>query len=123
MKIRNGFVANSSTASFLIAGIDVSHIEDARELYENAKEWFKLFGSSRAETDRIKYFEGDEWGTNGLQDGLELIGVTLFSVGNDEYLEPEQVDIQELLDQVEQIKGYLSFRDRETVFYEGTMSC
>lgn len=123
MKIRTGYVANSSSASFLVAGIDVSDVEDVNGLYENVKEWYRMFGYGSTEIDEIKCFEGDEFGESGLPDGLTLIGLYVFVARDDEYLEPMKVDILGILEQVDVLKNFMEMRDRETVFYQGTMSC
>lgn len=70
MKIRNGFVSNSSSTSFCIFGISVSDID----AYEVVKEW-----NGRAPETKLTYERGCE---NYYDE--ELIGVEPEAIKNDE---------------------------------------
>ena len=72
MKVRSGFVSNSSTTSFTIAGIG-----------KEKSEILKIF--SLEDEDAIYDLEGDEVCVHNYQDaGIVYVGINIYSMKNDE---------------------------------------
>ncbi len=112
MKVRNGFVSNSSTASFVLVGFDCTgaNLEEkfAKDFYDIADD-----------LDASYIYEGEGGAPNGVE---YVLGKYLAYIHSDEsYCTSEQVDVQELMEQVEEIRRKVGLEDREILFWKGTM--
>ena len=95
MKIRNGFVSNSSTSSFIIAGFDATE-EELQKMVEQSD---VRVGELQLEYDC----------------DLQMIYTTL---GSFEY--SEEIDLLKMIEDVNKMK--LAFPDKEIKTY-GTINC
>jgi hypothetical protein len=82
MKIRNGFVSNSSSSSFVVDVKNLTPLEINYLLeYDNCN----------------RHFYGDSWDIHLIEGGKQIRGVTFMDNGDlDEYLKEKGVDISKL---------------------------
>lgn len=106
MKVRNGFVSNSSSSSFIVAGIKVRKDQMSDELREEL--WDKDF---RVLSD----------GDDGVPSGYCVIGKELASPSDDymEYTELSLASIDENIKDVEAAVGIVGMRG----VFTGTRAC
>ena len=83
MKIRMGFVSNSSTSSFVLLGFDVSNAVTERA------EIRKLVDRELWKENYAVLF-GEE---SGVRSGQTVVGKFLLSISSDDYMESEEFDL------------------------------
>lgn len=109
MKIRSGFVSNSSSSSFVAVGIKI--------LDKSDKNLYKMF-----EELNFYYLDGDE---DGLKKDEKAVCVILGRVEND-YIESRDVSLQEMVERVKPIQKILKknkIKHSEPKLFIGTQSC
>jgi hypothetical protein len=99
MKIRNGFVSNSSSSSFIMIGVDSSLVKNS---YEDIKEIDSLYIEAM-----------------GID---ELVGYVLSDSGED-YLNDGRISISEINKKSEQLVEHLGVNIEDIKIYYGTRPC
>lgn len=85
MKIRNGFVSNSSSSSFVVAGFEVNpETEFDDDWYEN----YSVLNSSDYD----------------IEDGKVVLGVEIFSIDDCGLIDCDSLDLEELSDKLKELK-------------------
>jgi hypothetical protein len=98
MKTRNGFVSNSSTSSFVLVGVDISHLAPK----ENNKVFYEFCHQIREKYEnKFGVLYGSE---QGLGDYQVVIGKMIADIySDDNCLESEIIDIQKVVDDVKEL--------------------
>lgn len=132
MKIRSGFVSNSSSSSFVIFGYQAQEIFDKNP----KKDLMDRFAPGKHDED-IKKWGLDEafdefirdtnFGLPGVKylsdDGPGYIGLVLADVASDEcYIESDEFDLDELKSKAAELAKILGIDDKPKIFV-GTRSC
>lgn len=108
MKKRKGFVANSSTASFVLVGFDGSN------LFSDLEDVWNI--ESKVKFDSL--YEGE----GGAPEGVALvIGRYVAHMSSDDYEPCEMVDFEELMEDVKRIQKELGAEHKKIQFWKGTM--
>jgi len=133
MKIRSGFVSNSSTSSFIVVGFEL----DANQF--TVKDYLmKLFDADESKINECEdeeemmellYDYKDKFpdlylamhGDGGASKGKHLIG-TLLAGDKDGYLEGASFGFEELIDKADYIKEKLEI-EAKTELHFGTRAC
>jgi len=134
MKIRSGFVSNSSSSSFVLLGIK---IEDSnyQQLCENYLDKELLEKEIKEQKESKWYNEkyGVEyseiwWENNNTIEGFDIIqddGPTYFgktlAEGEYDYLENGSISLEEFNEMIEKVKE--KFPDKECKIWYGTYAC
>ena len=124
MKIRNGFVSNSSSSSFVIIGYEMDDLklsdQDKKNLmkkldcnYFEDEDWYDFLYSSLGKiSERIGYLSDN---------GPGYIGVILADF-NGEDLDNDCIGLDEINDKIKKLKEFLNINYDPKV-YSGTRSC
>jgi hypothetical protein len=111
MKLRSGFVSNSSTSSFLIYGMEMtpkfSKLLEAKQ--EGDKEDFDLYEA--LEESGLEYFAETEWN--------DIVGVSLITIGEDETLRAFKARVKT---QIESVFG-TQIKDKDLEMMSGEYPC
>lgn len=110
MKIRSGFVSNSSSSSFVIMGVKVNK----KNIMGDSEESFWEF----MEDKKCDYANLDE------RSGEYAIGIKLAEVRSDDFgIEQDVWDIEEVIMKVDKIKKEFGLENLPTKIYTGTEAC
>lgn len=128
MKIRSGFVSNSSSSSFVMIGfetnVEESSIELARKLYGkvicNEDKATDLVWGNRWEPGMATYIADSDSGW--LNKGSAFVGVVLADFASDDGSVPDSIDAENIMIKVKELEKNFERKDR-TIFYFGTHSC
>jgi hypothetical protein len=118
MKIRTGFVSNSSSSSFCLYGV---YVEDIDKLLEQAQELFKKNGNSDADPQYPTYPESirhkDTYVLEYADTGIFYLGTELLNMEEDEtFREFKDRTQQAILDLDIELTG---FEVHEKGWYDG----
>jgi hypothetical protein len=145
MKMRTGFVSNSSSSSFVICGFQVE-TDDPMILIQ------KLLGITKEDIikkmEAIDYSRGDDIDDGWISDyccenidtlfeeqgfdivrrerGNAIVGKTLATIGSEDggYLEESETDMKEILESLAKIKEKLKLPEEDTFkIFTGTENC
>lgn len=129
MKLRNGFVSNSSSSSFVLIGIDISDMSDeAKEEVLKKHSYGKDEWQTEATTDEkfreflcytdYRIHDGDEDGVTGIVIGKRIVD------SDDSYLESKTVSISNMNKIGDEIRTFLNLPEsKEVKLYTGTRMC
>lgn len=107
MKIRSGFISNSSSSSFVIIGVKVNEKDIVGDSGEDLWEFMEDKNYDYVNFD----YDGDEY----------VVGVRLARQDSDEvFMEEKEWDVNEVNSKVDAIKKDLGLEDLPTKIYTGT---
>lgn len=115
MKIRQGFISNSSTSSFVILGY---LIDETSPLLRRASK--ELSGTPDTDLmDLIEFFDDEDIAVichedNGIPKGKILIGTMLSIIDNDSIL--ERIDLFEHMEKITEIAEILGTKEKPSLF-------
>lgn len=122
MKIRNGFVSNSSSSSFVIYGVKIEDksVEDIVKQFCSEEELKKIEDDDYWELLYSREF-GDKIGFDILtSDGEYWIGKVI-STSDDSYLNDGEMSFQEIVETKDKLKEV--FPELESKIYVGERAC
>jgi len=130
MKIRNGFVSNSSTSSFIVAGFYIPKRMTITNILEKLYGYEKDFPKKETFTDMDEYEEKvSEWDECFYNDGdikyissEKFIGISLASGSSDGDIGSSF--LKEIVDETEKLREKLGFSEKEeVVILSGIEAC
>lgn len=108
MKIRNGFVSNSSSSSFVLLGYKA----DVTKQMEDDDDF--LYNSG---------FDSLSGSDDGVTDGSTIVGKFIADIHDDDYgVNSQELDLQTILDEVTKLKETIP-SDEPIKLYTGVRSC
>ena len=102
MKIRNGFVSNSSSSSFVLIG----YMVESKDYDGDMEDLYDVVDAIAIEKDFDCLFGSDD----GLSKGQVAVG-KLYSLGTDGYDKTIIADLQAIIKNVEEVPKYLKVED------------
>lgn len=108
MKIRNGFVSNSSSSSFVLMGVEVNEI--SKELLEKIRD---------DQPDRLCVLDGSE---GGLKESQCAVGLFL-AIHSDDYSEPESISVDKALKDLKDALVKVGLPTEDIKIFSGTRCC
>lgn len=148
MKIRTGFVSNSSTSSFVIIGFNLGSDGDityeyiytritgktseeiTKAMKESKHAWYR--DGTKDQNDRDEYVREELWHeiNFGVQMGIDsgvgnkvVIGKTIASAGSEgDYFDDIEIDFDEMRKELEPLKQKFD-KDLELKIFVGTQNC
>ena len=123
MKIRNGFVSNSSSSSFVILGceLDYDDTEAQKDILTKLEVEFDCKDADSI-SDKFYNLETDS-GISVLTDDCRcFIGKVIADVHDDSSIEESELDIEELSKTIDKLKEILVSK-HSIKLYAGTRAC
>ena len=132
MKIRSGFVSNSSSSSFVMVGIqksDINEVSIAKALLEKYPETLPDYMKKMPDDED----EREDWAYDVLRNGFityfseeGLLGYVIADVSDEDGVLDFSMTIEELIANIEKAKvilGQLGINQNEIKIIGGTRSC
>ena len=129
MKIRTGFVSNSSSSSFVIFGFDISENQEARKRFEELtgfnieRDGSEIDGSTKLRksigvkkvTFRLGHSE------SGIREGAEVLGLLISQVSSDDCGEDIELSLEDIGKDLMSIAEKVGLSIKEARLFAGTM--
>ncbi len=119
MKTRQGFISNSSTCSFVVAGVKLTKKQQeeveakiTNGLTHKDDEYWEVYEEWR-EKSGLRFVEFK---------GQQVLGVTILHISNEDYLEDNEIDIAAILAKAATELRKLGI-DQGVSIFAGTESC
>lgn len=135
MKVRSGFVSNSSTSSFVLVGFEVDKTYNAEKFLDDLQIEYDTEAEdedvlednineavcSLRKDKGICFLESSE---DGAPKGKKIVGILIAETSSqDSYLGENDVLIQGLLEEIDALKEKLNAKNSPTSIYTGARCC
>ena len=116
MKVRNGFVSNSSTSSFVIVGVRLPEFEEKLDTIGYGDEYDEFMENLEEKVDVILY--GSDDGVEGL-----VVGFVIAEFYDDQGVPDQVLDFSDLEDFAQRLLEDFDVKREDIKIYTGTRMC